>query len=60
MATFAAVFAVFVLAAAGLGMSYLVRGRALKGTCASQAVFTDGTCEVCGKTTACDAPAAKS
>lgn len=50
MGTFIAVFVLFSLALAGIGLGYLVKGRALKGTCASQAAFTGGTCEVCGKT----------
>ena len=53
LATFLAVFVLFALALAGLGIGWLVRGRELKGTCASQAVFTGGVCEVCGKTEAC-------
>ncbi len=52
--TFLAVFVLFGLALAGLGIGWLVRGRELKGTCASQAVFTGGVCEVCGKTEACE------
>lgn len=55
MATFLAVFVLFSLALAGLGLGWLVRGRELKGTCASQAAFTGGVCEVCGKTEACGA-----
>ena len=51
--TFLAVFTHFGLALAGLGIGWLVRGRELKGTCASQAAFTGGVCEVCGKTEAC-------
>jgi len=54
MATFLAVFVLFSLALAGLGFGWLVRGRELKGTCASQSAFTGGVCEVCGKTEACD------
>ena len=53
MTTFLAVFVLFSLALAGLGIGWLVRGRELKGTCASQAQFTGGTCEVCGKTQGC-------
>ena len=37
MGTFIAVFVLFSLALAGIGLGYLVKGRALKGTCASQA-----------------------
>ncbi|QHS10085.1 hypothetical protein [Sinimarinibacterium sp. NLF-5-8] len=50
MSTFIAVFALFLLALAGLGLSLLVKGQALKGTCASQSAFTGGSCDVCGKT----------
>ncbi len=53
ISTFLAVFVLFGLALAGLGIGWLVRGRELKGTCASQAAFTGGVCEVCGKTEAC-------
>jgi hypothetical protein len=53
IATFLAVFVLFALALAGLGIGWLVRGRELKGTCASQAAFTGGVCEVCGKTETC-------
>ncbi|MEQ1438066.1 hypothetical protein AAG565_01775 [Fontimonas sp. SYSU GA230001] len=53
MTTFLAVFVLFSLALLGLGVGWLVRGRELKGTCASQAAFTGGTCEVCGKTEGC-------
>lgn len=53
VATFLAVLVLFSLALAGLGIGWLVRGRELKGTCASQAALTGGTCEVCGKTEAC-------
>lgn len=53
MTTFLAVFALLGLALAGMGIGWLVRGRELKGTCASQAKFTGGSCEVCGKTQAC-------
>lgn len=53
LTTFIAVLVLFSLALLGLGLGWLVRGRELKGTCASQAAFTGGTCEVCGKTEGC-------
>jgi hypothetical protein len=53
LTTFLAVLILFSLALAGLGIGWLVRGRELKGTCASQAAFTGETCEVCGKTQGC-------
>ena len=53
MATFIAVFVLFSLALAGLGIGWLLKGRDLKGTCASQAAFTGGVCEVCGKVEGC-------
>ncbi|MFA5938183.1 MAG: hypothetical protein WC809_02410 [Sinimarinibacterium sp.] len=53
MATFLIVFAVFSLAFLGLSIGWLARGKELKGTCASQAEFTGGTCEVCGKKEGC-------
>jgi len=54
MATFIAVFVLFSLALMGLGIGWLLKGKELKGTCASQAAFTGGVCEVCGKTERCD------
>ncbi|MBI2384294.1 MAG: hypothetical protein HYV18_09520 [Gammaproteobacteria bacterium] len=53
MGTFLAVFALFTLGAAGLGIGWLLKGRALKGTCASMSAMTGESCPVCGKTTSC-------
>jgi hypothetical protein len=57
MVTLIAVFILFSLALAGLGLGWLLKGKELKGTCASQAAFTGGVCEVCGKTERCDGDA---
>ncbi|SFF58081.1 hypothetical protein SAMN04488120_11038 [Fontimonas thermophila] len=59
LATFLVVLVLFSLALLGLGIGWLVRGRELKGTCASQAAFTGGTCEVCGKTQGCGEPSSR-
>lgn len=59
MVTFLAVFVLFGLALAGLGVGWLMQGKVLKGTCASQSAFTGGVCDVCGKTERCDSGADK-
>jgi hypothetical protein len=48
MATFIAAFVILLLAAAGLGLGWLLRGRELKGTCATLGTMRDEPCPVCG------------
>jgi hypothetical protein len=53
IATFLAVFVLFALALAGLGIGWLAQVPFSSRPRTSQAAFTGGVCEVCGKTETC-------
>ncbi len=48
MATFLVTFAVFALAAAGLGVGYLLQNRELKGSCGGLSAMNGEPCPICG------------
>lgn len=48
MATFIVTFAVFALAAMGLGVGYLLQNRELKGSCGGISAMNGEPCPVCG------------
>ena len=48
MATFLVTFAVFTLAAAGLGVGYLLANKELKGSCGGLSAMSGEPCPVCG------------